>query len=268
MTVPPLSQISASTISYCYDQLVKACEQGDLEEVRLRIPWTIPTINQSYPLSMAASFGHVECVKELLSVSRAEVHGGRAMTYACARGQLACVEILAPFAHEENFEQCFSLAAGKGCCGILDILVQYNTNPLHLANAMQSAARAGHDQALTSLVAHLRDEDQVQEQLHSALHTAIRGNHTQCVQILLPLVDPRFNSTGALVVCFDQNPVNNDIFELLFPVSDVKSAVETFTQTKPWEAEKIEWVARRVEQHTLRLAVAEHGRTAGPPRKI
>ena len=268
MQAPPLSKISSSTILYCYDELVKACERGDLEEVRKRIPWTLPTLNQSYPLSMAAAFGHVECVKELLPVSNVERYGGRAMAYASSKGQTSCVEILVPFAHEDNFEQCFSIAAGRNYGAVIDILAQSNTNPVYIAGAMQSAVREGHANALSALVAHLCDTHLVQDKLHNALTTAIRHNHTECVNIVLTVADAQFNNSGALQECFNSEPVNMDIFNALFPVSDAKAALTAYTVRCAWKKDKIQWLEQRIEHATLTSIVGECTPKARAERKI
>lgn len=267
MSAPPLSRISSSTISYCYDELVKACERGDLSEVRKRIPWTIPTLNQAYPLSMAASFGHVECVKELLGVAGVERYSGRAMAYACSKGQTACVEVLAALASEESFELCFSVAARQGNCAVIQTLLQHNTNPLYLANAMRTAA--GQDQALglALLSVHLHKNNQVQDVLHDALTYAIAKDYIECVKIILPLVDIK-NTTSALLECFKKPQVNLEIFGLLFPLTDAKAALNEFVDKHSWEDDKIQWLEQQIQHETLRLAVGSHPPDDRAQRKI
>lgn len=267
MSASPLSRISYSTISYCYDELVKACERGYVSEVRKHIPWTIPTLNQAYPLSVAASFGHVECVKELLEVAGVDRYSGRAMAYACSKGQAACVEALVAVAAEDSFELCFSVAARQGHCAVIQILLQHNTNPLYLANAMRTAAGHGQALGLALLSVHLHENNQAQDVLHDALTYAIAKEDVDCVKILLPLVQIK-NTTRYLLECFKKPQVNLEIFVLLFPFTDAKAALNEFVEQYSWEDEKIQWLGQQIQHETLRLAVASHPPDERAQRKI
>lgn len=254
---PPISQIRASTIMYCYDELVKACERGDLDEIRRRLPWTIPTMNQGYPLSMAALFGHVECVKELLTHTNMTSYAGRAMQYAAPKDRHACVELLAPWADDESFEHCYSLAARYGHIETLNILLQYNTNPSCVAHAIGVAAAEGQLLCLQKLLCVRGDEPCFGDILRNALVQAVSKEHVSCVKELLVVVGPWAGNSQALLACFKHDVFNEEIFKLLFSVSDAKIALQQFVKECGWETERIEWLGRRIERETLQTAVDE-----------
>lgn len=252
--IPHISKIRSSTIMYCYDELVKASERGDVAKIREMTPWTIPTMNQGYPLSMAALYGHEECVKELLTYPKMSSYAGRAMRYATPKGQHACVAVLAPWADEESFGSCYSLAAQYGHINTLNILLQYNTNPLHVAQAIGAAATEGQLVCLQKLLDVCAGAP-CGKILSNSLGHAVSKGHVACVKELLGVVDPRVDNSQAMQACFKNEMFNEEIFTLLFPVSDAKLALAHFIQDFEWNTEKIQWLTQRIEREQLRFAV-------------
>ena len=253
--VPHISKIRSSTILYCYDELVKASERGDVAKIREMAPWTIPTMNQGYPLSMAALYGHEECVEELLTHPKMTSYAGRAMRYAAPKGQHACVALLAPWADDDSFGHCYSLAAQYGHINTLKILLQYNTNPLHVAQAIGVAAAEGQLVCLQKLLDVRGYTQCFGEILSKALVQAVRKEHVACVKELLGGVDPLSDGSQALQSCFENEMFNEEIFALLFPVSDATLALAHFAKDFEWKTDKIQWLTQRIERERLCLAV-------------
>ena len=263
MNAPPLAHISSSTISYCYEELVGACERGDIHKVRQMIPWTIPIMHQGYALSMAALFGHVECVHELLAVEHMPKYAGRAMAYAVKPNRHQCVAVLAPLADEEYFQKSLLFAVQWGCKETLVCLLQHTSRYDYLSKSIEHAAQHGQVEALNILLQHVCLDA---NDANTALVSAVKHGHETCVKILVPLSNPQLDDSGALFECFMATEFNETIFRLLFSVSDTHAALQRLRGKRTSE-DKIEDMTQRVHRERLRLAVCEHG-GAATPRKI
>lgn len=264
MTAPPLSQISSSTILRCHDELVDACERGDIKRVREIIPWTMPTLNDGYALSMAALFGHVDCVSALLAVEHMSKYAGRAMAYAVKPNRHQCVAVLAPLADEEYFQKSLLFAAQWGCKETLVCLLQHTCRYDYLSKSIEYAAQHGQVEVLNILLQHVCLDA---NDANTALIAAVKYGHDTCVEILAPLSNPALDHNRALLECFMSNAFNHNIFRVLSALGDARVALQQLRKERAWDTQKIEHISQYIDRETLRMAVAKHG-CVGTGRKI
>jgi ankyrin repeat protein len=106
------------------EQLIEASRRGDSEAVKVLIPQTDPTFNDSIALRAAAQRGHAECIRLLIPVSDPKSNDSLALRWASSNGHVDCVRLLIPVSDpKESNSLALRSAALKGHADCVALLL-------------------------------------------------------------------------------------------------------------------------------------------------
>ena len=152
---------------------------------------------------------------------------GQALRSACEREYIPCVTLLLEHVGEQDV---YNMCVKTAQCGPSSMLpVLFNAHPAFAASSLYAAAKYG---------------------------------MTDCLSVLIPLVDPKINNSKALQWAVVMEQV--ECIELLYPISDPVAALN---ELKPKSREQI-WLPleSRIQRETL-LHATNDGRGVQSARK-
>lgn len=149
--------------------VINSAQNGNMEALKASLPLSNPRAFESVALVHAAERGDVAMVRVLMDVCDPKAHNSRAFVQACAHGHLEVAQLLYPV-----------------------------STPKTARFALVEAARGGHTEVVEWLLGFVYASPRTNASC--ALQKAVEGGHWGCVEVLLPLSNPRADSSKVLQV--------------------------------------------------------------------
>lgn len=203
--------------------LEMCAEKGYLEclEVLINHPHSVDHLGQS--LKKAAEHNHIECVSFLINHVDPKYHNSLALRYAALGGHAQLVEMLIDVSEPADLNSAaLRDAAMLGHAQCVELLIPVSK---HFERALITAVEHEHVSCVRLLAPHI---DITKTDI---LTRAVQNKDIECVRILLPYSDPKFCNSDALQWASHHN--NQDIFDLLYPVSDPQAALDEMLSQGP-----------------------------------
>lgn len=224
--------------------LLEAAKNGDINEVQRLIPISNPKHQHSAALRAAIDNDHTECVKALIPVSN---EYDFAMQAAAQHNKVEYVKML--LALSDDHEMALHMAAGNNHIECVKLLLPGSQE---VGGQLCLAIQNHHNQCAQLILDDCLQKD-TSYMKEWALHTAVEYGNTEAVKMLLPFVDPSIKGSQALAMTVYGE--NQECFDLLYPLSDPKSAFKFVEQSFGYKANLFQSY-----QDTIERAKAEHQR--------
>lgn len=180
--------------------LCAATRARNFECVMLLAPLSNARVDDSAALRSASRHGHHECVKLLIPLSDPCARDSEALRWAAANGYVESVALLIPSSDPKALNsRALRAAAGSGRAESVRLLIPVSDPEAGDSDALQLAAASGDLECVKLLapVSHIKKSN--------ALNAAVRGGHAECVKLLLEAIASQGESFEPKEV-FEPNP--------------------------------------------------------------
>lgn len=163
-----------------------AASNGHLECVKMLLPISNPDDESSYALQLAARNGHAECLRVLIRACDPEADWALALRWAAREGQVECVRLLIPVTHSKsNFDLALYLAAENGRAECVEMLIPASNSMDEnngRSSALEVAALHGHLECVKQL---LTSASRAFSLNHNPFLSAITGGQVSVAAFML-----------------------------------------------------------------------------------
>ena len=151
--------MTSNTTNPYNEQLLAAAAENDKQTMAELLLLCDPLFKDSWPLILAADFGLTDVVEKLIPVSNPKANGSAALAAAARNGHVECLKLLLPVSNPDD--------GGSF--------------------ALRTAAANGQAESVKLLLGH----SDVFAFECAALACAVRYNHSECIDVLYPISDPK-----------------------------------------------------------------------------
>lgn len=219
-----MKKLNEKQLQHNSELLIKASQQGNLEEVKQLISISNPKTDGSMALLQAANNGHTDIVKLLIPVSDAEAPDNHTMTIAAMKGHIDVVKLLAPVSNPIQCHLALLQMIINKNIDMVKLLLDYCDTTAQESYYLNLAANYGH----TDIVQLLIPVSHPKENSSRTLRVAAEQGHIDTVKLLIPVSDPTAQESWALFKAVENK--HRDIINLLIPVSDYKIVLNNMTK--------------------------------------
>lgn len=213
-TVESMYVLSARTFGT--SALWHAAGKGDIEVVKILLPFSDPEKGCSKALRSAAENGHVDVVKVLLPLSDPKAASPSALRLAAENDHVEVVKVLLPFSDPKARSSCaLRHAAENGSVEVVKVLLPLSDPRVWSSPALWSAAKRGHAEVVKALIPFA----DMKACTSSALRNAAKNGHVEVVKVLLPFSDTK-ECLHAMRVAADKG--HDEVVRVLLPFTDPK----------------------------------------------
>lgn len=202
----------------------------------------------SEALVQAAQNGHARCVEIVLTQCKDERENMRALIAAAENGHARCVELLIPCSGFFKKDNCaLSLAAANGHTEVVRMLMKVSPKQT-IDDALMAAVSNGNHECAKELIAKASRGAK-----NEALIEAARCGYASCVEVLIPVSHTKAKDSQALrSAVLGQH---TQCIELLVDVSDSTKVLAELQRVFDHKPEVWELFAQMMESRTQRTAL-------------